>query len=328
MSNFENSLFYQDNCISRNILGHGVEYKIRCIDGFGTMVCHEVFPGLELFYNHFQAYHCTEGRKQCNMLELNFCVGGRFECLFTAKDCGTLGPGDMAASLFDGKHGTSSTSEFPLGYYEGISILIDCDKANEWSKHNLGALALDFNHIREHLFPSKWYWVRPAGPKCEHVFRELYENGAGDDLDYIRLKVIELFLLLERLPLIQKTDTYYPKSQAELVKHIRDHIISDSTNYSSIEQLAAEHQISVSQMQKVFRSIYGVPIYTYLREYRLEQAAAALHETTRSITSIAFDAGFSNPGKFAESFKRRYGMTPTQYRSQTKPKWNSCTEME
>jgi AraC-like DNA-binding protein len=44
----------------------------------------------------------------------------------------------------------------------------------------------------------------------------------------------------------------------------------------------------------------------------------------KSITEIALDAGFTNPGKFSETFKRRYGMTPTDYRNYEKLN----TEME
>lgn len=37
---------------------------------------------------------------------------------------------------------------------------------------------------------------------------------------------------------------------------------------------------------------------------------------TRSITDIALDASFSSASKFGESFKKRYGVTPTEYRLQ------------
>lgn len=37
-----------------------------------------------------------------------------------------------------------------------------------------------------------------AGPRCEHVFRELYENAPYMDLRFLRLKVVELLMLLSR----------------------------------------------------------------------------------------------------------------------------------
>ena len=67
-------------------------------------------------------------------------------------------------------------------------------------------------------------------------------------------------------------------------------------------------------MQKLFKQIYGVPIYHYIREYRLEQAAVELVRGTKSVTQIAQDAGYDNASKFSECFKKRYGTTPSQYR--------------
>lgn len=48
------------------------------------------------------------------------------------------------------------------------------------------------------------------------------------------------------------------------------------------------------------------------------------------MTEIAQNAGYDNAGKFAESFKKRYGVTPTQYRRRAKAaeKWSSQTKME
>lgn len=54
MPNFEKSLFYRDNCINAKRAGDGVEYTIKCIDGTGTMLCYEVFSGVELFLNSLQ----------------------------------------------------------------------------------------------------------------------------------------------------------------------------------------------------------------------------------------------------------------------------------
>lgn len=34
--------------------------------------------------------------------------------------------------------------------------------------------------------------------------------------------------------------------------------------------------MSVSHLQKLFKQIYGVPVYHYIKEYRLEQAAVEL----------------------------------------------------
>lgn len=67
----------------------------------------------------------TEIRTQIGRLEVNFCVNGRFETSFSMRDRVLLKPGDMAVSCYDGFHGSSSASCFPLGYYEGICLEIE-----------------------------------------------------------------------------------------------------------------------------------------------------------------------------------------------------------
>lgn len=85
----------------------------------------EAFPGVWVFSCKYNAYRCIDEREDNEFFQLNFCIDGRFECMFTEKECGILGAGDMAANLFDAKKGGYTVAEFPLGYYEGVGLLID-----------------------------------------------------------------------------------------------------------------------------------------------------------------------------------------------------------
>lgn len=150
------------------------------------------------------------------------------------------------------------------------------------------------------------------------MFRELYESAAYQSPAFLQLKVLELLLLLSRIPRSGSADPYCSAKQAELVRHLRDHLLTDREGYVSLSRLAAEHEISVSHLQKLFKQVYGVPVYRYIKEYRLEQAAVELVRSTRPVTQIAQSAGYDNASKFSESFKKRYGATPSQYRAHAK----------
>ena len=52
-----------------------------------------------------------------------------------------------------------------------------------------------------------------------------------------------------------------------------------------------------------------------IKEYRLEQAAVELVRSAKPITQIAQNAGYDNASKFSEAFRKRYGTTPSQYRT-------------
>ena len=286
--------------------------------GEGEIHCYQLLDGVTAMLLRLEMESYTEVRSQKGLLEINFCADGRFETSFSLRDHVLLKPGDMAISCYDGLHGSRSESRFPLGYYEGICLEVTPEAARGWIERSAPAFSVDFTALKQNLLGTRWYTCVPAGPRCEHVFRELYESAAYSDPAYLRLKVLELLMLLSRIPRNEEAGSYCSAKQAELVRHLRDHLLTDREGYVSLAQLAAEHEISVSHLQKLFKQIYGVPVYHYVKEYRLEQAAVELVRGTRPVTEIAQNAGYDNASKFSENFKRRYGATPSQYRAKAK----------
>jgi AraC-like DNA-binding protein len=51
----------------------------------------------------------------------------------------------------------------------------------------------------------------------------------------------------------------------------------------------------------------------------MERAAALLRNTDRSVTDVCFSVGLRSVGSFTSSFKRTYGVTPTEYRASFPP---------
>lgn len=78
----------------------------------------------------------------------------------------------------------------------------------------------------------------------------MYENAPYMDLRFLRLKVVELLMLLSRIPQEEGTDLYCSTEQTELAHHLRDHLLTNREGYVSLAQLAEEHGISVSHLQK------------------------------------------------------------------------------
>lgn len=50
--------------------------------------------------------------------------------------------------------------------------------------------------------------------------------------------------------------------------------------------------------------------------------------SARPVTEIAQDAGYDNASKFSACFKERYGVTPSQYRTDAKAKQSIGTKTE
>ncbi|MEY4640462.1 MAG: hypothetical protein RLZZ227_456 [Pseudomonadota bacterium] len=85
----------------------------------------------------------------------------------------------------------------------------------------------------------------------------------------------------------------------------------------TVEGLAAAMNVSSRYLRGLFHGTEKLSHYILRR--RLEESAnqlgSVLHQN-RSITSIAFQCGFSNTAHFSRAFRKLYAMTPRDYRRQ------------
>ena len=82
----------------------------------------------------------------------------------------------------------------------------------------------------------------------------------------------------------------------------------------SIEQLADEVGLSASRLAHLFREEVGRSIQSYILERRLIMAAMLIVQTHERISQIAYSVGFGDVSNFNHAFKRRFEMSPRQYR--------------
>lgn len=68
-----------------------------------------------------------------------------------------------------------------------------------------------------------------------------------------------------------------------------------------------------------FKEISGMQFKEYLQHRKLAFALKEVRDSQRSILDIAFDYGFSSHEAFTRSFKRTYGVTPSEYRKKPVP---------
>lgn len=72
--------------------------------------------------------------------------------------------------------------------------------------------------------------------------------------------------------------------------------------------------VSVSGLQRLFRTAFGTTAVAYLRGQRLQRAHDLLIRDQISVTEAAFQAGYSDPANFAKAFRRKFGHPPSALR--------------
>jgi AraC-like DNA-binding protein len=86
-----------------------------------------------------------------------------------------------------------------------------------------------------------------------------------------------------------------------------------------VDDLARAAGLSKAHFSREFRRTFGESPYVYLLTRRLERAAALLRNTDYSVAQICLEVGLQGIGSFTTSFKRMFGMTPTEYRATYPP---------
>jgi AraC family transcriptional regulator len=70
---------------------------------------------------------------------------------------------------------------------------------------------------------------------------------------------------------------------------------------------------SPAYLTSLFRRVEGVPLHRYLTQLRLSRALVELPHAN-DLTILALDVGFSSHSHFTASFRRSFGVTPTEFR--------------
>lgn len=82
----------------------------------------------------------------------------------------------------------------------------------------------------------------------------------------------------------------------------------------TIAEVAEAVGIHPIHLSRTFRRFFGCTAGEYLRKCRIEKAARLLRSGSKSIADVALRSGFSDQSHFSKAFRRRFGMTPVEFR--------------
>lgn len=142
-----------------------------------------------------------------------------------------------------------------------------------------------------------------------------------DRAAYSAIKAIELLYLISTdSPLLAMPPESVSRDHylTDTVRQVQEYMVSHLSDPLTIDQLSARFRISPTALKDIFRQTYGRPIHQYLLEKRVQHAAELLHRSPLSIVDIAAAVGYNSASQFGVAFKRRYQLTPSQYRRQSR----------
>lgn len=137
----------------------------------------------------------------------------------------------------------------------------------------------------------------------------------------------ELFLLSKSIELLviaceahsQKTiaKNKFINSSTDIEKiHAVKNLVNDKlSNPPNLSEIAKHVGLNEYKLKGGFKEIFGLTIFGYLREERLQLAYKLILDSQKSIAEISDELGYSSPQHFSNAFKKKYNFTPSSIRN-------------
>lgn len=253
--------------------------------------------------------------------EIEYCISGSMEINEEKLGKAKFIEGEMSVSLSNSMKGEIIYKKD--NRYKGVSIAGSKSKLDSYFGSQ--GLKLWFDTIEKLKSEDRinYYLGRKVAPDISNVFLEIYNNKMdySTKILFLEAKVMEIFskiISFEKLGV--KNDLNLDEYEIKKIKLIPNILMDNIYSLPTIEELSSELAINKNRLNDGFKEIYKDTIFSYHRNKLLEKAKFDLENTNKNVTEIAFDIGYSSASNFIYAFKRKYSITPKEYRQKFKNK--------
>jgi len=225
----------------------------------------------------------------------------------------------------DAADGNGVDHKFKIGPGQGFLVFpgqITTYSAHERDPWKYAWLEFDGLRVAEYveqagLSPGQPVY-RPVNPEQGQAVGERMIYIAGhSDRSPLHL-VGHLCLFLDGL--IQSSATHRELHGGQLKDfYIQEAVTFMEHNYAreiTVEEVADVCKLNRSYFSKIFKENMGCPPQEFLIRLRLSRAAELMKSTGSSIGAIAAQCGYPNQLHFSRAFRKRYGVSPREWRAQ------------
>lgn len=129
----------------------------------------------------------------------------------------------------------------------------------------------------------------------------------------------ELISVLEDIFALSSVTEAEPEQLPEInnlvVRNAVSYIKEKYANPFSLKSMADELFVSPNYLCELFKRHTGKNITEYLSDYRLHQAEKYLKQVACKVSDVSALVGYNDVKYFSTAFKKKFGMTPLEYRN-------------
>ena len=289
-------------------------YRLKSDTGEGIMRRHNVAKGVELIYAEIESYTpmFQEQKQFVRCLELMYMVEGHADFEMENRLCATADKGDIV--LFNSRVGTREC-RVGRGGMRCISIVVFLDDLEETLNELFSTREFDREKMFEAAQRTDSCVCFPANDMLESIFTGLLQVPEKYAEYHRKLLTLQAIVALLDAKDSRAAGYRYFSGDASRKAHEARKLLGENLGAElSTEALAEKVKLNRTTLQQVFRQMYGMTVYEYRTQVRMQEAKNLLLTGDLSVTEIAGICGYSNASKFAAVFRRVTGSAPGEWR--------------
>ncbi len=104
------------------------------------------------------------------------------------------------------------------------------------------------------------------------------------------------------------------RRKRDQLQELRGYLMHLEGKLPALDELAVRFGLSARRLNDAFTQEYGLPIYAFMADWRLNEAHVAILDSDIPLKSLAMRLGYSHVNHFNNAFKKKFGYPPGQLR--------------
>ena len=105
-----------------------------------------------------------------------------------------------------------------------------------------------------------------------------------------------------------------PRRERQQLQEARNILIENLDNPPSLSELSRRIGLNTYKLKKDFKELFGVPVFKYLQNERLNTAHDLLRKQEMNVREAAWEVGYDSLSSFSKAFARKFGYRPSEIR--------------
>lgn len=150
-------------------------------------------------------------------------------------------------------------------------------------------------------------------PNMQNAVAKIFNTTYKDATRMLFIKSQVTELLSHFFALISKpTKSTISKNEIEKLYNAKKILSNNIASPPSLNELSKQIGLNNFKLKKNFKELFGVPVFKYLQNERLDKAHDLLRNGNTNIQETAWFVGYESVSSFSNAFHKKFGFRPSE----------------